>query len=152
MARRARLRRLAQTGPGPGGNAREACRLFFRATHFPDGAPTAPGAKKSDEPDSDADANDANDANANDANANDASFASPAAALARLYRFEDLKFPHDYYDQSARVEEETKRFAERGFPGAGAKNAARRRVALEMEDDTDESEEEGGDLPGHRDR
>ena len=137
-----------------GGNAREACRLFFRATHFPDGAPTAPGAKKSDEPDSDADANDANanDANANDANANDASFASPAAALARLYRFEDLKFPHDYYDQSARVEEETKRFAERGFPGAGETSAARRRVALEMEDDTDESEEEGGDLPGHRDR
>ena len=50
------------------------------------------------------------------------------------------------------MEEETKRFAERGFPGAGEKIAARRRVALEMEDDTDESEEEGGDLPGHRDR
>ena len=50
------------------------------------------------------------------------------------------------------MEEETKRFAERGFPGAGETSSARRRVALEMEDDTDESEEEGGDLPGHRDR
>jgi hypothetical protein len=44
------------------------------------------------------------------------------------------------------VEEETKRFA------GGAGGAARRRVALEMEDDTDESDaDEGGDLPGHRD-
>jgi len=86
-----------------GGNAREACRLFFRATHAPN----------------------------DEAN---------AASL------EDLKFPHDYYDRSARVEEETKRFA------GGAGGAARRRVALEMEDDTDESDaDEGGDLPGHRD-
>ena len=120
-----------------GGNAREACRMFFRATHFPDGANSSArgDANESDRPDSALiDAND---------------------TLRRLYRFEDLKFPHDYYDQSARVEEETHRFAEnpRGFPNAGEKSkSARRVVALEMEDDTDESEEEGGDLPGHRDR
>ena len=118
-----------------GGNAREACRLFFRATHFPDGANSSArgDANESDRPDSALiDAND---------------------TLRRLYRFDDMKFPHDYYDQSARVEEETHRFAESGFPNAGDKSkSARRVVALEMEDDTDESEEEGGDLPGHRDR
>jgi hypothetical protein len=114
--------------------------MFFRATHFPAGANSSArgDANESDRPDSALiDAND---------------------TLRRLYRFEDLKFPHDYYDQSARVEEETHRFAEnaeRGFPSAGEKSkskSARRVVALEMEDDTDESEEEGGDLPGHRDR
>ena len=69
-----------------------------------------------------------------------------ASALRRAASLEDLKFPHDYYDRSARVEEETKRFA------GGAGGAARRCVALEMEDDTDESDaDEGGDLPGHRD-
>ena len=71
---------------------------------------------------------------------------APSDALRRAASLEDLKFPHDYYDRSARVEEETKRFA------GGAGGAARRCVALEMEDDTDESDaDEGGDLPGHRD-
>jgi hypothetical protein len=109
--------------------------MFFRATHFPAGANSSArgDANESDRPDSALiDAND---------------------TLRRLYRFDDMKFPHDYYDQSARVEEETHRFAESGFPNAGDKSkSARRVVALEMEDDTDESEEEGGDLPGHRDR
>ena len=145
-----------------GGNAREACRLFFRATHAPnDAADAADAARAGSERrvesrngararSRERDAHDF-DVSGGETNrgiepASGSERDAPSDALRRAASLEDLKFPHDYYDRSARVEEETKRFA------GGAGGAARRCVALEMEDDTDESDaDEGGDLPGHRD-
>jgi DNA primase large subunit len=136
-----------------GGNAREACRMFFRATHAPNDEANARGERqvesrktrdeyaRKQESDDDFETNRGIEPAASGSERD-----APSDALRDAASLEDLKFPHDYYDRSARVEEETKRFA------GGAGGAARRRVALEMEDDTDESDaDEGGDLPGHRD-
>ena len=142
-----------------GGNAREACRLFFRATHVPND-PAEDASARSDvaqetNAETNADTNAETDAETNAET--DASLSPSAAAFRALGSLEDLKFPHDYYDASARLEEEARRFSRGGGAsgagaGAGAGGAARPRVALEMEDDTDESDaEEGFDLPGHRD-
>ena len=143
-AHRARRRR---------GGTREACRLFFRATHAPNDLPTpwtrrtpkrTPGrvtkrrartksrtrrsrfrcVGRRDEP--------RDRTRERLGTRRSLRRASPRGSSWRT------KFPHDYYDRSARVEEETKRFA------GGAGGAARRCVALEMEDDTDESDADEG--------
>jgi hypothetical protein len=127
--------------------------MFFRATHAPNDEANARGERqvesrktrdeyaRKQESDDDFETNRGIEPAASGSERD-----APSDALRDAASLEDLKFPHDYYDRSARVEEETKRFA------GGAGGAARRRVALEMEDDTDESDaDEGGDLPGHRD-
>ena len=125
-----------------GGNAREACRMFFRATHSPESP---------DSPDEDEDeARSTFRAAAPARAAERVGVARETHASPDARSLEDLKFPHDYFDASARVEEAARRFSRGGALEAGAGASAR--VALEMEDDTDESDaEEGGDLPGHRD-
>ena len=131
-----------------GGNAREACRMFFRATHSPE-SPESP--ESPDSPDEDEDeARSTFRAAAPARAAERVGVARETHASPDARSLEDLKFPHDYFDESARVEEAARRFSRGGALEAGAGASAR--VALEMEDDTDESDaEEGGDLPGHRD-
>ena len=64
----------------------------------------------------------------------------------------DLKFPHDYYDKSVCVEGLVTK-GEKGATSVDAGNATGTRpwITLELEEDTDDSEDEGGGEVGHRD-